>query len=75
MPSLMPCAPQFSFYELRVAEQQIINPLFFNIGGGYWEYRKDNLIAEIRLPCWDPLYDWESAYADARRRLRMPWWF
>lgn len=70
---LVSCAPALSFYEMRVAEAQLINPVFAKLGSGWWGYYMGPVQFAILKPSWDPGYDWEVAYAKAARRLGIRW--
>ena len=61
-----PSAPTFSFFEYRVAEEQLVNSCFRKLGHGWWGCEVGNVEAVMKTPCWDPAYDWDAAYEKAR---------
>lgn len=72
MSGLMPMPQEFSFYELRIAEQQVINPAFENMGAGWWRYDLAGFCADVFRPSWDKGYDWDGEIAKVMKRWERP---
>ena len=66
VPSFLAPRLEFSFYEQRVAEEQLVNSCFLQIGSGWWKYLlPGGAEARMHTPSWDRAYDWDAAYAKA----------
>ena len=55
--SWLPSRPEFSFFEQRVAEEQLVIKIFIELGDGWWGYRFQD--CEFYAP------GWKSGYTDA----------
>ena len=75
LPSYFPTAPDFSFFEYRIAEEQLLNECFEKLDHGWWAYRFGAFEMKMHVPCWDADYDWQSAYEKAlsKHKTSMAW--